>query len=44
MQKDNENEEQNENTEYDEPVKFGYGASIFFLIFIGFVIYASLGR
>jgi len=27
-----------------EPIKFGYGASIVFLVFIAFVIYVSIGR
>jgi hypothetical protein len=32
-----------QDVEQEEPIKFGYGASIVFLIFIGFVIYTQSG-
>jgi len=44
MSKKDLNETEPEEVEYEEGVKFGYGASIVFLIFIGFVIYLSWGR
>ncbi len=37
------NKEETEEIEYEE-VKFGYAASIVFLIFIAFVIYVSRGK
>ena len=44
MPKQDPNEEETEKIEYEENFKFGYGASIVFLIFIVFVIYVSWGR
>jgi len=44
MPKDNINEEETEEIEPEEDLKFGYGASVVFLVFIVFVIYISWGR
>ncbi len=42
MQKDVQHEEIEESIEVEEEVKFGYTASIVFLIFIGFIIYTAI--
>lgn len=44
MPKQDVNEEETEEIEYEEGVKFGYGASVVFLVFIVFVIYISWGK
>jgi len=42
MKEDISQQEQTEEVQYQEEVKFGYGASAVFLIFIAFIIYITV--